>query len=217
MNNLKTVFAAATFAAVTATASSALAVTYDFGADASSGPSASLNFTIGAGITAVASARTIDATGTDTGTAKVGLYHDTRPNEGGLGVTAPGDTNHEIDGGSSIGLRDMLLLTFNQKVKIVKASFSRVDNKFDGDDAFITFDGTRIDTDGLIDLAVSFPNFLPIGVEGTVIGFGALFSNDDYKLRSITVTPIPLPPAALLLLSGMAGMGVLARRRRKQS
>ena len=32
-----------------------------------------------------------------------------------------------------------------------------------------------------------------------------------------TVSPIPLPPAALLLISGLAGIGVLSRRRRSKA
>ncbi len=38
--------------------------------------------------------------------------------------------------------------------------------------------------------------------------------NDDFVVASFTVAPIPLPASALLLIGGLAGFGVIRRRRR---
>ncbi len=212
MKTLKMLLAASSLVLASATAASAVALTYDFGT-ATTSPTSSIGFTVG-GINFTATANAITSTGAYIEPAKVGQTGDLRPNEGGLGVVSRDDSNHEIDGGTSIGLRDLLLLTFDRPVKIIRATFARVDSKFNGDDAFLTIDGTKIDSDGLKDLVVSHPSFLTLMKNGTVFGFGAIAQDDDFKLRSITVTPIPLPPAALLLLSGLAGIGAIARRRK---
>jgi hypothetical protein len=213
MNKLKMLLAASSLVA-SVTAANAVALTYDFGAATVLPVQSSISYTIG-GINFTATAKAINTSGAVLESAKVGQYKDLRPNEGGLGVTSRDDTNHEIDGGTSIGLRDLLLLTFDRPVQIIKATFSRVDSRFNGDDAYITIDGTKIDADGLKDLDVAHPGFLPLFKTGTTFGIGAIAADDDFKLRSITISPVPVPPAAILLLSGLAGMGALARRRKE--
>lgn len=50
---------------------------------------------------------------------------------------------------------------------------------------------------------------------GRTFGIGAIQSNDNFTIRSIEVAAVPIPAALPLFLSGLLGMGWLARRRRK--
>jgi hypothetical protein len=127
-------------------------------------------------------------------------------NKGGLGVTnSPGD-NGAVDG---FGFSDLLNLVFSHRVKLISARFAEVDKNDDYD--FYTqavFQWHR-------DLPYNFfvNNFG--GPVGTKFGFGASESNDDYRLRSITVSPIPLPGSLVMLITGLLGVGTLARRKSK--
>lgn len=55
-------------------------------------------------------------------------------------------------------------------------------------------------------------------VTGAVIGFGADSWTDDFKLKSIefeVISAVPLPAGAVLLLTGLGGIGLMRRRKTK--
>ncbi len=192
-------FTTAIFSALSVGHANALPVTIDFSTAANSATS-SLTFSNG-GITVIATA------GSPTGLVNTRVNAGDK-NKGGLGVTAePGD-NGAIDG---FGFVDLLNLVFNKKVKIISARFSEVD-KHD-DYSFYTSAGLQWTRDLPYNFFVN--NFG--GAQGTEFGFGALAFDDDYRLRSITVSPVPLPASLLLLLTGIAGVGALGRRKAKIS
>jgi hypothetical protein len=218
MTKMKMLLASAAVMAISATAASA--VTIDFGMQGTVEPGSSSIDVSGGGYVITATAKGVMAGGgtvnslvTRTGSPING------PNQGGLGVKSPNDTNQSIDGGINVKgpYKDILYLTFNKAVKITKIYFSLVENdRFGPDHSNIGVDGVGV---GNFDISgAGWPAFLATGGwVGTVFSFGALGQNDDYKLRGVEVTPIPVPPAALLLATGVAGIGALGRRKAKKS
>jgi hypothetical protein len=175
------------------------------------------------GYTITATGKGTDALGNPVNNAKVIRIGPpvNGPNRGGLGVFSADDTNLLIDGGISLlrptNVKDLLLLTFTKAVKIVGLSFGLVENdRFGPDRAKITVDGASM---GNLDISTfGYPTFLATGGwVGTTFGFSALGQNDEFLLRAISVTPIPLPPAALLLATSAIAMGALKRRRDNNS
>ncbi len=205
----KSAFLATVMLLATTVAASAVPVTFDFGNTQSSNVS-SLTFSSG-GFTLTATAISTDGTATPNGTALVNSTNYLTPNEGGLGVHSTADTNHEIDGG--VEFKDLLFLTFNQAVEVLNMTFARVDADYGGDTAYITVDGS---SQGLFNLVgADHPSSLALNLKGTVFGIGALGTTDNFKLRSVTVSPVPIPPAIALLGSGILGLVALGRRRDK--
>ncbi len=54
-------------------------------------------------------------------------------------------------------------------------------------------------------------------VVGSLIGFGADSWRDDFKLQSITfdvISAVPVPAGGALMLTGLAGLGLMRRRRK---
>lgn len=216
MTKLKMLMASAAVLAISATAASAVVI--DFGMQGTVEPGSASIDVSGGGYVINATGMGVDAGGntvaslvTRTGSPING------PNQGGLGVKSPNDTNQSIDGGinASGPYKDMLFLTFNKAVKITKIFFSLVENdRFGPDHATIGVDGVLV---GNFDISgAGWPAFLAVNLTGTVFKFGALGQNDEYKLRGVEVTPIPVPPALLLLATGIAGIGALGRRKAKK-
>ena len=51
---------------------------------------------------------------------------------------------------------------------------------------------------------------------GGLVEVGAVTGIDQTKLFEVSgLTPIPVPPALVLLAGGLAGLGILSRRRRR--
>ncbi len=207
----KLLAAAAVLTAVSATPSFALTTTIDFGlANNAGAPSIVFNqggYTVTASALVTDNARNIIGTGNVTQTK-----HTTDVNGGGIGeLNNAGDTSHDIDG--AILRNDLVQLVFNKAVKLKSVRFARVDSNdyFD----FYTLAGYQFSA------ATPFPLaqyvFAGGGVIGKVFGFGATVDTSDYKIRSITVSAVPLPPAALLLVSGLFGVGALGRRKNKSA
>lgn len=206
------VVASAAFAALAVGSAQATPITFDFSlANVPAGPGGSLigvpsiNYSVG-GLSLVAS-------------AAVGKVSATKPsasrptNSGGLGViSVPGDSPI-VDGS---GIKDLLNLVFSKKVRIYKAVFTEIEdppNPGAGADDF----GLFLDNvfTGKLNVPIITHLFTFSGQEGTKIGFGSIDGNDDFKLKSITVSAVPLPPALLLFASGLFGIGLLGRRRNK--
>jgi hypothetical protein len=213
----KSLVAAATIATVlSATSASAITTTIDFGGATALG-TPTLVFT-GGGLTVTATPYVTDDLRNlvDASTAVVNSTRNTtNVNKGGLGESnAPGDTDHRIDG--AILRNDLVGLVFNKAVKLKSVRFSEVD----GSDVFDFYTSPGV-AGYVFSAATPFPIAEYIfgggGVIGSFFGFGATDRLSDYKIRSVTVSAVPLPPAALLLLTGLFGIGALGRRRTKSA
>ncbi len=208
MKKMKTLLAAAALTAISASAASA--ITIDFGS-ATQGPAGSLVVAQN-GYTVTITGRKINGAGADQGASQVTQWA-TNTGGGGLGVTSGAGDNHAVDGAGNLNEKDLLVLTFDHPVTLNTASFTYVD----GDEH------ARVWADGVLQSTVALlghPSLVPLSVTGTVFAFGALTSLDSFKLRSIDVaelSPVPLPPAAALLATGLVGIGTLARRRNKKA
>ncbi len=205
----KLLAAAAVLTAISATPSFALTTTIDFGLANNAGAPAIVFSQGGYNVTASAlvtdNARTVIGSGLVTQTK-----HTTDVNGGGIGeLNNAGDTSHDIDG--AILRNDLVQLVFDKAVKLKSVRFARVDSNdfFD----FYTVAGYQFSA------ATPFPLAEYIfgggGIIGKVFGFGATLDTSDYKIRSVTVSAVPLPPAALLLVTGLFGIGALGRRKNK--
>jgi hypothetical protein len=124
---------------------------------------------------------------------------------GGLGVRSQGDTSGEVDGS---GAMDALVLSFNTFVRL----------------ASVTFAFAQADDDWTVYVDDGSGNFVqvaddssdnPFYYSGTFrrIAFQADYLDDDFKVAGMTVTAVPLPAGAWLLLGGF---GALVAMRRKQ-
>jgi hypothetical protein len=199
MNKFKSlIVASAALVGSFAGSANATPVTFDFSL-VKYAVTPTINYVDGSGLAVEAS--------TPVGGVSATLVYPVRPtNSGGLGVTSSLGDSPIVDG---VGLDDLLNLTFNHKVKIISAVFSEID--FSDDFNFIV-DGSN-QGHFHIPLISHLYNFS--GEQGHVFGFGAGENNDDFKLKSITVSAVPLPPALLLFASGLFGIGLLGRRRNK--
>jgi hypothetical protein len=211
------VAAAAIATALSTTSASALTTTIEFGGATALG-TPSLVFT-GGGLTVTATPYVTDDARNlvDASTAVVNSTKNVfgKPNKGGLGESnAPGDTDHRIDG--AILRNDLVGLVFNKAVKLKSVRFSEVD----GSDVFDFYTSPGV-AGYVFSAATPFPIAEYIfgggGVIGSFFGFGATDKLSDYKIRSVTVSAVPLPPAALLLVTGLFGIGALGRRRTKSA
>jgi hypothetical protein len=202
---------AAIATALSATSASALTTTIDFGL-ANSGPVSSLVFTKD-GFTVTASALTTDNARHVIDTGKVTqTKHTTDVNGGGLGeLNAAGDSNHDIDG--AILRNDLVALKFNKAVKLKSVRFARVDSN----DVFDFWTTTGYSFSAATPFPLAQYMFAGGGVIGSLFGFGATADTSDYKIRSVTVSAVPLLPAAMLLITGLFGVGALGRRRSKSA
>lgn len=138
------------------------------------------------------------------------------PDSNGLGVinnfSAGTDNDDDVDGS---GWDDFLILSFSQKVQVTSATFGAFGFNDDyrlfydlngngslGNGDFLTF--TKDDN--------PLTNF-PV-VVGDLIGFAATGSNDEWKLKKISVAAVPLPAAGWMLLAGIGGLAAMRRRKK---
>ncbi|MBL3559530.1 VPLPA-CTERM sorting domain-containing protein [Rhodovulum sulfidophilum] len=121
----------------------------------------------------------------------------------GLGVAGVADGPF-IDGFFG---NDLLTLSFSQTVDFSKVDFSFWDDS-DSFDLFV--DGQLVAPE---ERSGETPFWLS-GLRGTSISFGADSWNDSYKLASITVAPVPVPAAGLMLLGGLGGLAALRRKKK---
>ena len=129
----------------------------------------------------------------------------------GLGVSSWIFDNPQIDG---LGPDDLALLTFSGDMILKSAMFSLVGPD---DDFRLMVDGDWVlDADIPHTGYVDFTKYLSLSdLTGSSFGFTVTGWNDDYMLAAIEVTQIPLPPAIILLSTGL--MGLIGIRRRLRS
>ncbi len=204
---MKTILSALAVLALSCTMANA--TTFDF--TGNGGLAASYNFgpVDGISVTATPGAFVTSGGGTVTAQGQIGQY------TGGLGVTNPSDSDHQVDGS---GWNDIVVFDFSQDVILQSVTFSY----FGGNDDFSFFfdnldDG---DLDGIaynVDTNTNTYTFNSVW-NGDLFGIGALDRNDEFKIKSMTVSAIPLPAALPLYGAGLAVLGFIGwRRKRNQS
>lgn len=174
------------------------ATTFNFGG--ATGTTASKTFTAD-GITVV-------ATGVRAG--PFGLFQfsgNVTQTADGLGVGSFPDTSGEIDG---FILRDALILTFDQLVKLTEAAFGDVQRNDDWD---IYIDNGSGSFSQLADDSTDNPFQFGDSLVKR-IAFGADGLDDDFRVKSLTVSAVPLPAGGLLLIGAVGGLAALRRRRK---
>jgi hypothetical protein len=104
------------------------------------------------------------------------------------------------------GANEMLMFNFGQQVKLSSVNVN-LERPYGG--AFDLF------VDGVLKQAnlTSFAEILPVNLIGTSFGFGADGRWDAFKIRSISVSAIPLPAGLPLLVTAMAALGLIGWRR----
>ncbi|MEM1076074.1 MAG: VPLPA-CTERM sorting domain-containing protein [Pseudomonadota bacterium] len=126
------------------------------------------------------------------------------PQDAGIGV-ALADVNFLGD----VNATEMLTFTFSQLVSFNSIEFGNVD---DDDDFDIFVDGVFV-APGENGIAGNNP-FAFSGLRGTSISIGADALFDDFNIRSLEVSAVPLPAAGWMLIAGMGGLAVAKRRRK---
>ncbi|MDY7020278.1 MAG: PEP-CTERM sorting domain-containing protein [Cyanobacteriota bacterium] len=135
----------------------------------------------------------------------------------GLAVTTGGGERNQIDGRNENDNTpdfETLKFTFDQVVTLTSASFSNVQNN----------DGFRLLVDG-IDLTslnsglnqnnpFDFTGFDIADRTGKMFEFTVAQPNDDYRLASLTVEPVPEPLTILGSLSAL-GMGAVLKKKQQ--
>ena len=120
----------------------------------------------------------------------------------GLGLTNDphGDSSHTIDG---YGTLDLVVLEFAREVTLTGLGFSYVQPW----DDFVLFSGDSVETLAAYSLMDVAHGIVALDVTARVFGIGASDRNDSFKLTAIDldVAPVPVPGAAVFLLTGLAG------------
>ncbi len=135
----------------------------------------------------------------------------------GLGVRNSGGDGSDTTDGS--GWDDYIILTFDQDVQLESARFGNFNGGYPGYDDFrLVYDVTGDDNIGAGDFVTTDQDDNPFSafpsIEGNVYAFLATGSNDDWRLRNLTVSTVPLPAGSLMLLTGLAGFAAMRRRKK---
>ncbi len=147
------------------------------------------------------------------------------------------DADAQINGSTDAmapGINDYLLFEFSEPVRLMNLGIGFADSSDDlaffgldeNGDPFGTnlrLDGdTAVDFDpstGVATLLTTFPLASALGIAAGIPNFatGGGGETDFVSIRSIQFADadavVPLPPSLLMLLAGLGGLGLLARRR----
>ncbi|WP_371170550.1 VPLPA-CTERM sorting domain-containing protein [Aliiroseovarius sp. 2305UL8-7] len=123
---------------------------------------------------------------------------------GGLGVYGRGDSSAQLDG----FVDEAITFTFDYAVRLVSVTFSYFGRR---DDADIYVNGSKVANE-----STSNPYYFG-NVVASSFTIGADGGNDHFRIKEFKVAPVPLPAAGFLLLGGLAGLGALARKRKKEA
>ncbi|MEO1657854.1 MAG: hypothetical protein AAFR65_09040 [Pseudomonadota bacterium] len=159
-------------------------------------------------------------------TVVTSILQDLSPADSGLAVISPLDQSGRDDQIQSSS-RESLIFTFNREV-----SFDFIDLNAGNDNPCSqpnTAEGPCGSFDMIVDGVTYTFNNGGSGTEGDNIDLGGLVGMvfeivptdpavpSGFAIGSITVTETPIPGAAVLLLSGLAGIGFNSSRRRKSA
>ncbi len=131
--------------------------------------------------------------------ASIGLIH--QNGDGGLGVTSTGDSSNQVDGSNE---SERLTFVFDDVVRLTQIAFENCS----GDNYQLFFDGVSQGTFNS-NSYVGSTLLTSFAVEATQ-------QNDNFRVRSITYTPapVPLPAAGWMLLAGIGGIAAMKRRKK---
>jgi len=128
----------------------------------------------------------------------------------GLGVDSSGDAE-SIDGFAG---NDVLVFTFDQEVTIDRIFFGGVD----GNDDFAFGDVTGSSFTRIVnfqDVAGSvFTSSFGGDTAGLGFGIGAIGTADNFSIRGLEVSAVPLPAAGWMLLAGVGGIAAMRRKKK---
>lgn len=144
----------------------------------------------------------------------------------GLGI-ADGGSLTEVDGGSGM---EFVRVRFSQVVDLIDVTFGKVStgesfriSSGDETEAYGNFSSNlQIGCNNCSTSGIGSYSFLT-ALTGSAFAFMAPGADDSWTLRGMTIShkqqpaPVPLPAAGLLLIGGMAGLGLVARRQRARS
>jgi hypothetical protein len=149
---------------------------------------------------------------TATGKEGAGNSRNVRRTGQGLGVIGDNGPDNQVDGR---GVDETLLLELDQRVRIISAVFSRVQNNdqfkvtINGDGA-TAFEGDIEGTGNNRPFNFSSPFS---DIVGTEFGFSVRGNNDDYSLKSVTFSTVPEPATILGLMAVGVAAGTGLRKR----
>lgn len=134
---------------------------------------------------------------------------------GGLGVVGTPDTQGPQIDGFPVLSAEFLTVTFDWAVNLLAFALADTDNGILGvgaDQYDISINGQSFSS-GLTALATNLVNrnyvkTFTIRASGSFVG-----DLDDFKLSAITVAPVPVPAAGLLLVGALGGLAALRRRK----
>ena len=131
----------------------------------------------------------------------------------GLGADGPLDGD-QVDGG---GGNDVLVFTFDTTVTIDSIVFGNVDSN--DDFSFGSVDGasyTRFVNFQDVVSPIAASSFLTLAERtGTAFGIGAIGPFDNFTIKGLTVTAVPLPAALPLFMGALSLLGFLGWRRKR--
>lgn len=102
---------------------------------------------------------------------------------------------------------DWLVFSFNTAVRLISVTLGSFNpNDPYGDNAFISVDGGPVER-----ISTKVYEFGDVIAQSFRVE--AREKDDEFVVKKFTVAPIPLPASALLLLGGLAGFGLMRRKR----